>query len=860
MKKTPCLVIVLVFLCPWVHADDFVPFVIPTESAPDAPVSFSSPPIPPSADRLQAADGHFFHQGRRVRLWGVNLSFAANFPDKKDAPLVARRLARAGVNTVRCHHMDTANWPRGLWDPRNPTQIHPEALDRLDFFINELAKVGIYVDLNLHVGRAHSRHLGLPTPNTSYDKIVNLFTPALIDAQKDFARTILTHRNPYRGVTYAQDPAVAIVEITNENSLFMWSADRDLRELPEHYADLLQGLFCDWLARRYRTTDALAMAWNAHAEPLGENLLKNPDLRAPAPPATNIEGWTLEQHADCRARVLASSYKDRPAARIQIARVDGTDWHIQFHQRDLALKRDRYYTVSFDAAADQPRAIHVNVGMAHEPWSNLGLSQSVRLGPEWQSFRFGFVARSDDDNVRLSFVLGADTTTVHLANVRLQSGGQIGLAEGESLEKRNIHLFGDNEVAQRRRDRMIFLAETEKAFFDGMRRFIRDDLGCRALVTGTIVFGPLGLYGQSDMDFIDSHAYWQHPRFPNRPWDSNDWLIDQRPMVDHPQQATLFRMACERLADKPFTVTEYNHPAPLDSQAECVPLLTAFAAAQDWDGLWVYSYSHSNNTWGADAIQSFFDIHSNPAKWGFFPAGAVIFREAGIPPLPRARRVALARPDHLLPDLADLHLRHDRNLLAAFEQRENLRWRDLITTSVAAVLDRPAAVRRERNASSARLNWITSDAGGGAFTALGPQASVTIGSPDQIRALSEGDQVVHAPDFAAIVTVSLDGKAWADTRRILVTACGRCENTDMGFSDDRRTVGRRWGTGPVRIEAVSAELPVPDGHWTCTALRPDGGRGPNVPIHHVQGRNRLRLAPAHKTLWYLLEKNDGHTR
>jgi hypothetical protein len=48
------------------------------------------------------------------------------------------------------------------------------------------------------------------------------------------------------------------------------------------------------------------------------------------------------------------------------------------------------------------------------------------------------------------------------------------------------------------------------------------------MVTGTIVFGPLGLYAQSDMDFIDSHAYWQHPQFPNRPWDSGDWLMNRR--------------------------------------------------------------------------------------------------------------------------------------------------------------------------------------------------------------------------------------------------------------------------------------------------------------------------------------------
>jgi len=699
----PCLSCAVAIIAPLLQADAFVPFVIPTQSASNAPVAFSSTPIPADGPRLRAASGHFYRDDERVRLWGVNLSFAANFPDKADAPLIARRLARAGVNTVRCHHMDTANWPRGLWNPDHPTQLHPEALDRLDFFINELAKVGIYVNINLHVGRSHSRYLNLPAPNTKYDKIVGIFTPALIQAQKQFARNLLTHRNPYRGCTYAEDPAVAIVEITNEDSFFMWSGDRDLRNLPGYYRDILQGRFCDWLKTTYGTNAALAAAWNAQAQPLGDNLLKNADLRALRPPATNIDAWILEQHGNCRARILAAQYKGRPAGQIQIARTDGTDWHIQLQQPGLALQKGRYYTVQFDAAADQPRTIRTGVTMAHEPWSNLGLSRNAELTPDWKPFRFGFTATADETNARLSFVLGNHDATVYLSNIRLQPGGQIGLADGESLDKRNIVLFADNETTQRRRDRMIFLAETEKRYFDDMRRFIRQDLRCSALVTGTIVFGPLGLYAQSGMDFIDSHAYWQHPRFPNRPWDRNDWLIDQKPMVEHPDQATLFRLACERLADKPFTVTEYNHPAPLDAQAECVPLLTPFAAAQDWDGLWLYSYSHSNDAWGDDTLNGFFDIHSNPAKWGFVPAGTVIFREAGMPPAARIRRVGLGPADRILPALADLHIQHDRDMLGVVQQRDHLEWQTLLNMGVALVFDASSKSLREINAPPGRI-------------------------------------------------------------------------------------------------------------------------------------------------------------
>ena len=68
-------------------------------------------------------------------------------------------------------------------------------------------------------------------------------------------------------------------------------------------------------------------------------------------------------------------------------------------------------------------------------------------------------------------------------------------------------------------------------------------------------------------------------------------------MSDDPAGATLFPLAASRLAGKPFTVSEYNHSAPNDYQAECIPQLASFAAAQAWDGVWVYSYAHDAAIW-----------------------------------------------------------------------------------------------------------------------------------------------------------------------------------------------------------------------------------------------------------------------
>ena len=77
----------------------------------------------------------------------------------------------------------------------------------------------------------------------------------------------------------------------------------------------------------------------------------------------------------------------------------------------------------------------------------------------------------------------------------------------------------------------------------------------------------------------------------------------------------------------------------------------------------------------------------------------------------------------------------------------------------------------------------------------------------------------------------------------------------MGFSEDRRTVGRRWGEAPVCIEPVEAAVELPKGRWTCHALRPDGTRGAEVPVEQAADRRqRIGLDPKYGTMWYFLER------
>ena len=842
------VLITCVLVCRASMAGEMVPFVISAKPNPDSLIAVTSiEPVKTDSNRLQARDGHFYRSGERVRLWGVNLSFGANMPSHEDAPYIAARLAAAGINTVRCHHMDTARWPRGLWNAEDGKTISSEALDRLDFFINQLARHGIYVNINLHVGRAHSEYLGLPKANRQYDKISNIFTPALIDAQKQFARRLLTHINPYRKVRYADDPAVAFVEITNENSFFMWDSENTLRTLPPYYGDILQKKYNAWLMNRYGSDEKLRRIWSEGAETLGENLLSNSNLQMTTLGSNFPTSWNLEQHSGCIALLSQQRYQSKNAIYIEIDKADDTEWHLQFNQGGISLEAGQYYTVVFEAAADEPREISCSVSQAHSSWSNLGLSRQVELSQKWQTFRFGFVAKSDDDNARLSFAFGTGKVPIRLANIRFHPGGRISLQKGESIRSGSVAVFADNESPNRTLDRMQFLAETEKSYFDGMRNFIKEDLGCKALVTGTIVFGPLGLYTQSDMDFIDVHAYWQHPRFPGRPWDSGNWIVEQKPMTDYPAEATLFRLAAARLYGKPFTLSEYNHPAPLDSQAECVPMAASFAAAQDWDAVWLYTYSHSSDDWYRENINSYFDIDTNPAKWGFMRAGAAIFRDGLVQPLEGFMIAQLNRSSDLVRQLAQLHIKNDRDMLDVVSDASGATRQSILSNRLFVGFRSPPGIGYNRP-SRTGLRWSVENGRGLYY--VGSGAGVLAGDTSRFERCQIDD-----PEFAVITATPLDGLPWPRSSKILITACGRCENLGMEFSRDRRTVGLKWGQAPAQIETVTGTVEMASGNWTAHALGPDGLAKADVPLRKEGDRNFMEMSPKYKTMWYLLVKN-----
>lgn len=215
-------------------------------------------------------DGHFYFQdGVRARFFGTNTGGAGCCPDKAAAEMVAERLSRYGINLLRLHSID-GSYTRFIDYAAGTTQtLNPEMLDRYDYFVAQLLKRGIYVYFDLldyrqflpGDGVRDAGQLQVRWENSI--KGASIFDERMLQLQKDYATALLTHLNPYTGRRYVDEPGLAVQEITNENSLFYLQNQKLM--LPSYVADL-EARWNRWLLEQYKDRAGLARAWTRGQE------------------------------------------------------------------------------------------------------------------------------------------------------------------------------------------------------------------------------------------------------------------------------------------------------------------------------------------------------------------------------------------------------------------------------------------------------------------------------------------------------------------------------------------------------------------------------------------------------------------
>jgi hypothetical protein len=788
--------------------------------------------------------------GRRMRWFGYNFSGEANFPPKADAPRVAARLAKLGVNIVRLHHMDYTWGPGSLMNYPASDAIRADNLDRLDNFVAELKKQGIYVNLNLHVSRTYR---GTPE-GYDFSKGLDHFYPPFIRTFQQYARELLTHRNPYTGVTYAQEPAVACIEMNNENTLCAYSPSQ-LAALPEPFAGELKRQWHAWLRTRYGTTERLRAAWGVHDGRLGPNLVRNPDFTASA------RGWNLENHDGAQSS-LGPIPGGTPGIRWTVTRRGMENWHLQLNTIGLNLAEGGSYRLQLRARSDAPRPMAVSVMLDQDPWTACGLSTEFRLKTEWQEFTFPFVASGTRPNhVRVNLSALNQVGRFDLAGVTLQRVSDGALQPDQTLAANNIPLAAGTTQKTAKRDFVAFLIETERRHAEAMHRYVKEELGARQIVYHSqLPFGGMaGAFREKRAsDLADTHTYWQHPEFPGRPWDPVNWRIRNTTQLAEANGGELAGLALQRVQGMPFTVSEYNVAAPSDTAAETWPLLATFAAFQDWDGLYYFDYLSFTNDYDENRIRGFFTGQGHPTQEAFAPLAALLFRTGLVKPA--AQTVTLtASEERVITDQGE------RGMWGSFDRfwsqaggsrRVALQHRTVLSLvpGDAPTKASPAPRVPAPGPVVSDTGEITWDAGERRMTLNAPGARLLLGKVGGKDA-SVGDVrfavgAMGGNEHAHLGLVALDGKPVAESRRLLLVAIGRAENAEMGWNADRTSVGDRWGRGPVLAQGVTAVVTLPPGPWSVAALDATGATKETV----ATGVSRFTIEPRWRTVWYLVSR------
>ena len=204
-----------------------------------------------------APDGESFvlGDGTPVRFWGVT-TFVQRDRSLAELAHHARFLAKRGVNMVRLHgHMDPKDKNARL------TDVDDKAIDEAWKLVAAMKKEGIYVTISPYWA-ANVKHVpsqwgleGWPENQSPFGLL--FFNPKLQEGYKAWLKALLTRPNPYTGIPLAKDPALAIIQLQNEDSLLFWTA----QSIKGKQAELLGRQFGDWLKAKYGSLSAAFHAW-----------------------------------------------------------------------------------------------------------------------------------------------------------------------------------------------------------------------------------------------------------------------------------------------------------------------------------------------------------------------------------------------------------------------------------------------------------------------------------------------------------------------------------------------------------------------------------------------------------------------
>lgn len=416
---------------------------------------------------------------------------------------------------------------------------------------------------------------------------------------------------------------------------------------------------------------------------------------------------------------------------------------------------------------------------------------------------------------------------------------------------------------------LAFLGELQKTYYTEMTRHMRQ-LGVRIPITGTNWAGggaPL-LDAQMVTDFTDSHTYWY-----DWTWKVTEKKFNNRSILGErdPYYSSLTTF---RVLDKPFFVSEWDHPWPNEWRAESSLHLAAIACLQGWSGAAIHTYRYdcrenvdqiaapitSDALAGVPYRGGVFDTFNDPAKFGLFYHAALMVRRGDVREPDAATEVAL--PGLWLEAKGTspagiTNASHISAVNGAGEARKvamRLPGRPAHATRQVQMAERivPADATEIRSDTGELYRNLERRYG----TIDTPKTKVAYGFLGAVgEVMMKGLKLKASSDFAVIAISSLSDDDLEHSNNMLLTAVGRADNTGAEYNADH-TIQLKLGHGPIEVEVIEAviELETRVPGLKISSINPAGLISGPVPETYKDGKLRFVIGGGFPSMYYLIQK------
>ena len=438
----------------------------------------------------------------------------------------------------------------------------------------------------------------------------------------------------------------------------------------------------------------------------------------------------------------------------------------------------------------------------------------------------------------------------------------------EWLAKNSLSAGSENTESLRRR----FLAELYGKFFDEQKEFLRS-LGVRAMLTDQNFWtGYYVTLTRKNYDIIDTHSYFGHPTFIEKPWQLPSKMRTESAISKY---GGCIELSDSQMAGKPFSITEWNYVNNNDHSAEGAFLMGAYGALHKWDLLCRFAYSHGEIDFGKPVgLVGYFDTSTNPVAAISERAGALFFLRGDV----RASDFSIPV---LLPE--DYPTRKNRQDYASLLKRAGLYAATEIELNPTPAgfkipAEAPFAIAAEKAVTE--QNKFDKPVVLDSISALPELQKLTSGKIDvknEVYESSTSEMVLdkknetwklvtarseafiapkghsfkgnfanvrNSRGWSSTLIASIDKNPLKESSRILILHLSDVKNTNMRFDDPEMTILRSYGTLPHlarRAESVVTFNDSLDG-WKLYALKQDGSRGEEVAIERADGKASAKLS------------------